>query len=231
MRPAVQYILGLLLTLGLAEFVELAPWISERLLGWAARWLPPKERQRYQDDWLGELDAIPGKITKLVFTFNVLIRVPGTHRALTGRDAIWVLLAKRLLALLIAGLLMVLQSLIRVTLGLPSRRRSRTESYLEERVVAAAATTTAEVRQYQAAAYRAYKAVPRRLPVAQTSLPRRTVRSLERVGITTMGQLGERLVKGGGEAGLLGSIRNFGRQDMDAVRRLMSETFIIGEDS
>jgi hypothetical protein len=91
----------------LAEALLVGPWVAERLLRWGARWLPEESRQRYTEDWLGELDAVPGSLTKLGFAIQVLLRVPATQRALTDRDVLWVLVAKRLLASGGAGLLMV----------------------------------------------------------------------------------------------------------------------------
>ena len=96
MKLAISILLVLFVPLLLQEFGELAPWMAERLLQWGTGWLPREYRERYEQDWLGELDVIPGKITKLVFAFRVLVRVPATQRALTGRDAIWVLVTKRL---------------------------------------------------------------------------------------------------------------------------------------
>ena len=80
----------------------------------------PWYRQRFTEDWLGELDAVPGSLTKLAFAVRVLIRVPSTERALTGRDAVWTLVAKRRCRF-VNGLLLVVQFL----LGLSSRSRDR----------------------------------------------------------------------------------------------------------
>jgi hypothetical protein len=126
MRLAIS-ILVVLVPLLLQEFGELAPWMAERLLRWGTGWLPPEHRERYEQDWLGELDAIPGKITKLVFVFRLLVRVPATERALTDRDALRVLAAKRVLALLVTGLLAVVQSLIRLGDQLSRRTDDRTD--------------------------------------------------------------------------------------------------------
>jgi hypothetical protein len=100
------------LPLVLAEVVLVGPWLAERLLRWAACGLPIEYRQRFTEDWLGELDAVPGSLTKLAFAVRVLIRVPSTERALTGRDAVWTLVAKRLMSLLVNGLLLVVQFLL-----------------------------------------------------------------------------------------------------------------------
>jgi hypothetical protein len=105
-------LLWVVLPLILAEVVLVGPWLAERLLRWAACGLPIEYRQRYTEDWLGELDAVPGSLTKLAFAVRILIRVPGTERALTGRDAVWTLIAKRLMSLLVNGLLLIVQFLL-----------------------------------------------------------------------------------------------------------------------
>jgi hypothetical protein len=87
------------------EFGALAPWLAQRLLRWATRWMPQEHRQRCEDDWLGELDAAPGQVTKLVFAFNILVRVPAMQRAMTGRDLIWIEVSRRLLTALVAAAL------------------------------------------------------------------------------------------------------------------------------
>jgi hypothetical protein len=106
--------LWVILPLILAEALLVGPWIAERLLRWGTRWLPEEYRERYVADWVGELDAVPGSLFKLGFALRVLLTVPATERALTGRDGLWVLIAKRLLALATTGLLMVLMALLRV---------------------------------------------------------------------------------------------------------------------
>jgi hypothetical protein len=50
------------LPLLLAELTEVAPWLAARLLGWATRALPVEYRTRYEQEWLGELEAVPGKL-------------------------------------------------------------------------------------------------------------------------------------------------------------------------
>jgi hypothetical protein len=106
--------LWVILPLILAEALLVGPWISERLLRWGTRWLPEEYRERYITDWLGELDVVPGSLFKLGFAIRVLLSVPATHRALTGRDALWVVIAKRLLALAVTGLLMAAMVLVRL---------------------------------------------------------------------------------------------------------------------
>jgi hypothetical protein len=106
--------LWVILPLILAEALLVGPWIAERLLRWGTRWLPKEYRERYIADWLGELDAVPGSLFKLGFAARVLLSVPATLRALTGRDTLWVVIAKRLLALAVTGLLMAAMVLVRL---------------------------------------------------------------------------------------------------------------------
>jgi len=60
------------------EFTDWVPWFAERLIGAAARTLPSAVRQRYTDEWPGELDATPGKLSKLVVAIRIFVRAPAT---------------------------------------------------------------------------------------------------------------------------------------------------------
>jgi hypothetical protein len=119
--------LWVLLPLILAEVILVAPWAAERLLRWGTQWLPEEYQERYLADWVGELDAVPGSLFKLGFAIRVLLSVPATQRALTGRDALWVLAIKRILTLGIAGLLMALMAVNR--LGKQFRDPARADAF------------------------------------------------------------------------------------------------------
>jgi Bacterial RNA polymerase, alpha chain C terminal domain len=43
------------------------PWLAEKVLEYWVRKLPKQGRQRWLDEWLGELDTIPGGVFKLWF--------------------------------------------------------------------------------------------------------------------------------------------------------------------
>ena len=215
MRVAVSILLLVFVPLLLQEFGELAPWMAERLLKRGTRWLPPAYRSRYQQDWLGELDAIPGQITKLAFAFRVLVRVPATERALTGRDALWVLAAKRALALLVTGLLAATHYLLRLGERLPRRT---SEGALRRRLEA---EVPAALAQESRVLEKAKDLVSLEMPLNLTSLPPRTASSLRRVGIRTYGDLARRYARVGG-SGML-PIRNFGRRDLVEVVRLLTQ--------
>jgi hypothetical protein len=77
------------------EFTDWLPWLAERLIWAAARTLPSAVRQRYTDEWLGELDATPGKLSKLVVAVRIFVRAPATaviirrvlsFKAITGKS-------------------------------------------------------------------------------------------------------------------------------------------------
>jgi hypothetical protein len=215
--------LWVILPLILAEAVLVGPWLAERLLRWGAHGLPEEYREQYTADWLGELDAVPGSIFKLAFAVRVLVRVPATERALTGRDELWVLAVKQLLTLAITGLAalsVVLQALVhRVgSARAKAQHDAMLRRFVEETKVRAAAEVGARVN------------IKTRMmldsPLRDSSLPPRTVTSLHRAGIKTYGDLLDKYGEKG-EKGMLGTIRNFGRTDMQAVDRLISEDLVI----
>lgn len=228
-------VLWVILPLALAEAVLVGPWLAERLLRWGARGLPEAYQERYVEDWLGELDAVPGSLWKVAFAVQVLVRVPATQRALTGRDALWVLAAKRLLTLAITGVLVVLQVLVR-QLGRLSgrdlgealgewawdrlaRRRKRGGPPVDLVVKTVGLDAMLQVKEPKR---------PRLTPLTpldQTSLDPRTVKSLRRVGVRTLDKL-ITMYADYGRRGMLGQIRNFGRVDMDEVLRVLErDTF------
>jgi hypothetical protein len=92
-----RLLVGILGSLGLsllaAEFSAVAPWLAERLLRGAARVLPAGPRHRYLQEWLGELDAAPGQLFKLLFAAKVALCAPATRRELQGGDSLVVVCA------------------------------------------------------------------------------------------------------------------------------------------
>jgi hypothetical protein len=46
--------------------------------------LPYEHRDRYTDEWLAELDVVPGKILKLIVAVRLALRVPATSLAVQG---------------------------------------------------------------------------------------------------------------------------------------------------
>ena len=66
------------------EFTDWLPWLAARLIRAAARTLPPAVRTRYTGEWLAELDAVPGKLSKLALAVRVFVRAPATAMAISG---------------------------------------------------------------------------------------------------------------------------------------------------
>ncbi|MBM7771004.1 hypothetical protein JOD54_001208 [Actinokineospora baliensis] len=55
-----------------AECGEVSPWLAREVLGWAARRLrPPDKAARYAEEWLADLEEVPGKLTKLLWAIGV----------------------------------------------------------------------------------------------------------------------------------------------------------------
>jgi hypothetical protein len=193
-------LLWVILPLVLAEAVLIGPWLAERLLRWGARGLPAEFQMRYVEDWLGELDAVPGSLTKLAFAIRVVISVPATERVLTGRDALWIEVSRRFLAAAIAILLALLRLL--------SAQR-RTSTRINGARDPAREHVNLDTRHARWDA-----------PLAELAFTRPTAQSLLRHGISTYGQIHE-LYADHGEAGFF-RIRNFGRQNMNEVTQMLA---------
>lgn len=69
--------------LALTEFSEWCPWLAERLVRWSARRLRnPQDRSRYELEYLANLDAVPGKLSKLLAALGYVVNVPSMRWAL-----------------------------------------------------------------------------------------------------------------------------------------------------
>jgi hypothetical protein len=67
----------------LAEAFGWFPWLAERIVRRAVRALPPPEQERYEREWLVELDAVPGPaLSKLAFALTVMWKTRATSAAL-----------------------------------------------------------------------------------------------------------------------------------------------------
>jgi lipopolysaccharide/colanic/teichoic acid biosynthesis glycosyltransferase len=66
------------------EFAEWCPRFGEWVIRRAARRLTKEHRERYEWEWLGELDAVPGKLSKLVFALGVFRRRKAMAEVLKG---------------------------------------------------------------------------------------------------------------------------------------------------
>lgn len=68
----------------LAECFDWLPWASRRIIHCAARHLPPEYRTRYENEWLAELDAIPGlRVSRLAFAVRVFLSSSDTRDAIS----------------------------------------------------------------------------------------------------------------------------------------------------
>lgn len=57
----------------LNEAGEVSPWLAERVLRWGARRLrAPEKVERYTEEWLADLEQVPGKLTKLLYACGVV---------------------------------------------------------------------------------------------------------------------------------------------------------------
>ncbi len=71
---AIFVVLAVLLPLALAESVELAPWLASRLVRWGAKRLGvPEKTERYEEEWLADLESLPGKLTKVCWACGVVL--------------------------------------------------------------------------------------------------------------------------------------------------------------
>jgi hypothetical protein len=72
--------------LALTEFSEWCPWLAERLVRWSARRLGnPQDCDRYERDYVANLNLVPGKLSKLVVAFGFVVNVPRMRWALWER--------------------------------------------------------------------------------------------------------------------------------------------------
>jgi hypothetical protein len=69
----------------LSEFTDWCPWVAARLLKLAARLLRQPYRDRYREEWLAELDKVPGKLSKLAMAASILLRSPWMSHVLRKR--------------------------------------------------------------------------------------------------------------------------------------------------
>jgi hypothetical protein len=78
MRPLGAALVGLLtlvvLPLALAEFTDWCPWFGKKLVHRAVGKLPSVFQERYCEEWLAEVDAVPGKLSKVVMATILLLR-------------------------------------------------------------------------------------------------------------------------------------------------------------
>lgn len=74
----------------LAEFTDWCPRLAERVLRAASLAIPAERRHDMHRQWLGDLDMIPGRLSKLLFAVGIVVRsaaIASAARALAARRA------------------------------------------------------------------------------------------------------------------------------------------------
>lgn len=68
---------------------EGVPWLAERLVRRAARRLPNGLGEDYEEDWVAEVQSVPGRFFKLWFAARIALRARSTGRADLGLPPFW----------------------------------------------------------------------------------------------------------------------------------------------
>jgi hypothetical protein len=84
MKLVASILVTVVLPLLLAEFTEVGPWLARRLIYRAARRLPGPERSRWREEWLANLEDMPGKLTKLMWSLSIFLVGAGKMRRILG---------------------------------------------------------------------------------------------------------------------------------------------------
>lgn len=105
-----------------AEIFDWFPWLAERLIRRAVHRLPPDTRERYLDEWLGELDAVPGRgVSRLLFAAFVLAGAAKVSHELAGSPggSITSLALKRVFdrTIALAGLVLLAPAMLAIALA------------------------------------------------------------------------------------------------------------------
>lgn len=101
--------ISIILPLLLDEFLQWSSVLARLLIKLSTKGLPKKLRERLQEEWLGELEAYPGKLSKLLFaldTFRAAYRID--HNLRLSGTSILAPLVVRLHDILAALLLLIL---------------------------------------------------------------------------------------------------------------------------
>jgi lipopolysaccharide/colanic/teichoic acid biosynthesis glycosyltransferase len=101
---------AVLLNLLADEVVDWCPWLTERLLRRAARVLPEAHRDRYQEEWLAEVEALPGRFARLAMALRILLGAPGTAQALRCLPPLHNIAARRLLDVVVSAAALLLST-------------------------------------------------------------------------------------------------------------------------
>jgi hypothetical protein len=72
------------LSLLLSEFGDWCPWLATWIVRWAAGCLgDPLACRRYEEEWIANLNEVPGKLTRLVVAFGYLACLPRMRRSIS----------------------------------------------------------------------------------------------------------------------------------------------------
>ena len=134
MKWLLLIIAGGIIQLMLAELFAWFPWLAARLISRAANSLPEKSRTRYADEWLAELDAVPGLgLSQLLFACRVLLHAPATRLALaSGAPRLRVLAVKRSFDIVLSVLILVLMAPVLAAIALAVKLNSHGPVLLRE---------------------------------------------------------------------------------------------------
>jgi len=117
MRWVTAFAVAVVVPMLASEFTEWCPWLSKRLIRLAIRRLPNAHRSRYEEEWLAELEEVPGKLAKLVVALGILANAARMSRVLRGHSipiAVW----RFVLAVAIGGAIVVAINLPKAALQL-----------------------------------------------------------------------------------------------------------------
>jgi lipopolysaccharide/colanic/teichoic acid biosynthesis glycosyltransferase len=103
---AAAFMLGLVPLLQ-QEVYAWCPWLAEKLIRRAVRWLPPHARERYLAEWLADLDMWRGRnLSALLWAIDTLLKAPKLRGALRVGSPVERHLGKRVLDVTVAGLML-----------------------------------------------------------------------------------------------------------------------------
>jgi lipopolysaccharide/colanic/teichoic acid biosynthesis glycosyltransferase len=107
----------------LAEALDWFPWLAERVIGRAARMLPVEQRDRYEQEWLADMDTVPGRgFSKLLLAVKVLLAAPWTRAELLPHGPrLRHAMGKRMFDVVVSAVALVMISPLLVTIAVAIR--------------------------------------------------------------------------------------------------------------
>ena len=84
MKVFLWVVFAVLVPLTLAEARECGPWLAKRLIRWSAHRLPtPEAIARYEEEWLANLQEVPGKLIPLLISLSLVLHAHRMRATLT----------------------------------------------------------------------------------------------------------------------------------------------------